>query len=72
MARKKIFKNEIRSIPMLFGEEGRRFLEEAAQKAKPEPPEVLARIKANYEMIKANTEQFLKEHPDFLTSRVKK
>ena len=71
MARKKIFKSEIKPIPILYGEEGRRFIEQASQKAKPEPPEVLARIKANYEMIKANTEQFLKEHPDFLTSRVK-
>ena len=65
MAYKKIFKSEIKPIPMLFGEEGRRFIEQASQKAKPESPEVLARIKANYEMIKANTEKFLKEHPDF-------
>ena len=68
MARKKIFKSEIKPIPMLFGEEGRRFIEKASQKAKPEPPEVLERIKADYEMIKANTEKFLQEHPNFLTS----
>ena len=64
MARKKIFKSEIKPIPMLFGEEGRRFIEKASQKATPEPPEVLERIKADYEMIKANNEIWMKKHQE--------
>ncbi len=67
MARKKIFMDELKPIRLsfeVFGEDGRRFIEQASQKAKPEPPEVLARIKANYEMIKANNEIWMKKHQE--------